>query len=133
MLSEKPCAIISYADSSMNHSGIVYQATNWIYTGAIKAHDKFYVVDGEKLHPTTVRDRYGITSPVKWAKENNIKMIQPEPKHRYFYLIGNKKEKRIMLSKLKYSVISKYPKSKKYRYDDGPIINESYIQQKSLF
>lgn len=39
MLKRKPSAVISYADSSMGHCGYVYQATNWIYTGAVKAHD----------------------------------------------------------------------------------------------
>ena len=71
MLKESPSAVISYADSSMNHCGIVYQSTNWIYTGAVTAHDKMYLIDGEKLHPTTIKDRYGITSPVKWAREND--------------------------------------------------------------
>ena len=28
--------MVSYADSGMNHCGYIYQATNWIYTGATK-------------------------------------------------------------------------------------------------
>lgn len=28
--------IISYSDTAMNHSGYIYQATNWIYTGKTK-------------------------------------------------------------------------------------------------
>jgi hypothetical protein len=32
-LSQRPCAIVSYADSMHGHCGIVYQATNWLYTG----------------------------------------------------------------------------------------------------
>jgi len=125
MLKEKHSAVISYADSSVNHCGIVYQATNWIYTGEVTAHDKFYVVNGEKLHPTTIKDRYGITSPTKWAKENNIEMVKPMPKHRYFYLKGSKREKRKMISQLKYEAIDKYPKCEKSRYDDGDLIKQS--------
>ena len=120
LLKERPAAVISYADSSHGHCGIVYQATNWIYTGAVTAHDKFYIVNGEKLHPTTVRDRYGVTSPVKWAKENGVEMIKPKPKQRYFYILGDKRQKRDMLGRLKYPVVKKYPKCDQSRYDDGP-------------
>lgn len=119
MLNERHSAVISYADSSMGHCGIVYQATNWLYTGDVKAHDKFYVVDGEKLHPTTIKDRFGITSPVKWAKENGIEMIQPMPKQRYFYFNGDKRQQRVIADKLKYPIIDQYPKSDQQRYDAG--------------
>ena len=119
MLKNNPCAVISYADGAMNHCGIVYQATNWIYTGAVTAHDKLYIVNGEKLHPTTIRDRYNTTKPTQWAKENNIEMVYPQPKHRYFYLLGDKRQKRNMLSRLKYKIISTYPKCEKKTYDAG--------------
>ena len=36
MLKEKKSAVISYADSSQGHCGIVYQATNWKYTGEVE-------------------------------------------------------------------------------------------------
>jgi len=132
MLKEKPSAVISYADSGVNHCGIVYQATNWIYTGAVKAHDKFYMVDGEKLHPTTVRDRYGVTSPVRWAKENGIEMIPPKEKYRYFYLLGNKRQKRRMQNLLKYPVVTDYPKCSKSMYDTGEFIIE-YVKEQEQF
>ena len=115
-LSVRPSAVISYADSSLGHCGIVYQATNWLYTGAVTAHDKLYKVGGELLHPTTVRDRYGVTKPVQWAKENGIEMVRPQPKHRYFYLLGSRAQKKEMLSKLKYPLISGYPKCNKSKY-----------------
>src|SRR5690606_12620781 len=107
LLEPKPCAVVSYADMQQHHCGIVYQATNWIYTGSTVSHDKLYLVDGVKTHPMTLRDR-GITDPVRWAKENNIQTIKPAEKHRYFYLVGTKIDKRNMLSKLNYSVIKEY-------------------------
>jgi len=118
-LEPKPCAVVSYADTEMGHCGIIYQATNWLYTGATKSHDKAYLVDGERLHPTTIRDRYGVTSPVKWAKENGIEMVPPKEKHRYFYLVGSKYAKKSMLEKLNYPVLESYPKLDKTMYDDG--------------
>jgi hypothetical protein len=73
---EQPCAVVSYADSEHGHAGIVYQATNWIYTGATKSHDHAYLVDGKRVHPISLRDK-GITDPKRWAKENGIKTLPP--------------------------------------------------------
>jgi len=118
MLPIKPCAVVSYADMEQGHCGIIYQATNWVYTGATKSHDKAYIVDGKRTHPMTLRDR-GITDPTRWAKENNIEMVKPLEKHRYFQFIGSATDKRIMLSKLQYVKIQEYPKCDQQRYDTG--------------
>lgn len=115
---DSPCAVVSYADMEQSHSGIVYQATNWLYTGSTVSHDHMYIVDGERVHPMTLRDR-GITNPKEWARDNNIHTVKPFPKHRYFQVIGDKRQKRDMLRKLQYAVINKYPKCDQSRYDDG--------------
>jgi len=119
---EKPCAVVSYADSEWNHCGFVYQATNWLYTGATKSHDHSYLVNGERLHPMTVRDRFGVTNLKQWAKQNSIQTLKPEPKHRYFFLCGDKRSKKMMLDKLSYPVVKLYPKANPSRYDDGESI-----------
>lgn len=121
MLEPKPCAVVSYADMEQSHCGIVYQATNWLYTGATKSHDKAYIVDGKRTHPMTLRDQ-GITDPTRWAKENGIEMVKPAEKHRYFYLVGSKAQKRTMLGKLTYPIVSTYPKCDQNRYNDGPTL-----------
>jgi hypothetical protein len=121
-LLEKPCAVVSYADSEWNHCGFVYQATNWLYTGATKSHDHSYMVNGERLHPMTIRDRFGVTNLKQWAKENKIQTIKPAEKHRYFYICGNKREKKSILDRLNYSVLSSYPKINPSRYNDGDTI-----------
>jgi hypothetical protein len=114
-----PCAVVSYADEAWGHAGVVYQATNWLYTGATVSHDHLYLVGGEKLHPMTLRDR-GITNPKQWAAENGVQTVKPAKKHRYFYLVGSKKERREMRQKLTYPVLAAYPKRDATRYDDGP-------------
>ena len=119
LLEPKPCAVISYADMEQNHCGIIYQATNWIYTGATKSHDKAYMVDGKRTHPMTLRDK-GITDPTRWAKENGIEMVKPMEKHRYFQFVGDKRQRKIMREKLNYPVAGAYPKCDQKRYDDGP-------------
>lgn len=117
-LLESPCAIISYADTAYSHCGIIYQATNWIYTGASTPHEKTYLVNGKAVHSMTLYDM-GITDPTRWAKENNITMLPPSKKHRYFQFVGNKKEKRKMIAALKYPIVKEYPKCDQNRYDDG--------------
>jgi hypothetical protein len=117
-----PCAVISYADTEQGHSGIVYQATNWHYTGATKSHDKAYMVAGKRTHPMTLRDQ-GITDPTRWAKENGIAMVPPMEKHRYFQFVGDKRQRRSMAAKLQYPIVSTYPKSPRSRYDDGAAIS----------
>ena len=133
LLSKKPAAIISYADSSMGHCGIVYQATNWIYTGTPAASGPMYVVNGEKLHRLTIQDRFECKSIVKWAKENNIEEVPPTIKHRYFTFVGNKKERKSMRARLKYEEVSPYPKCDPARYDAGPQLETDYHHQGELF
>lgn len=119
---DAPCAVVSYADSEQGHCGIVYQATNWIYTGSTVSHDRAYIVEGKRVHPMTLRDK-GITDPVRWAKENNVQTIKPLPKHRYFYLVGNQKQRKRMKEKMSYQAINQYPKCDQSRYDDGPTLD----------
>jgi hypothetical protein len=127
---DTPCAVVSYADSEQGHCGIIYQATNWIYTGATVSHDHMYMVDGKRTHPMTLRDR-GITNPKEWAKDNGIATVKPLPKHRYFFICGNKRERRTMAASLNYETISDYPKCDSTRYDDGPTI--THFHEPELF
>lgn len=55
----KPKVIVSYADTSQNHHGYIYQATNWIYTG-LSVKFKDYMVKGyEHLHSSSILDMVG--------------------------------------------------------------------------
>jgi hypothetical protein len=128
--------VVSYADSNMNHCGIVYQATNWIYTGSNKAHDCEYIVDGKKMHPKSITERLGITAIAKWAKENNIETIKPKEKHRYFFINADKRTKSDMIKKLRYPIIKDYPKCDKKMYDAGEMMSmkiKDVSVQQSLF
>lgn len=128
MIEPKPCAVVSYSDMEQSHCGIIYQATNWLYTGATVSHDKAYIVDGVRTHPMTLRDR-GITDPGRWAKENGIQTVPPMQKHRYFYLVGDRKQKHTMRGKLNYPILSGYPKCDPRRYDDGPVLTIAASEQ----
>ncbi len=114
----KPKVVVSYADTNQGHIGYVYQAANFLYTGAVTAHDSEYLVHGKKVHPRTLAAN-GITAPKEWAKENGIEIVRPQPKHRYVYLHGSLAERRQMRRKLKYPLVGPYPKGPTRRYELG--------------
>lgn len=118
----KPLVIASYADTSRNHHGYIYQATNWIYTG-LSAEFKDYHVKGlEHLHHTTISDMSrGQENRVEWLKNkfgDKLIIVDRPRKHRYFYFLGNKYDVKKMKEMLPYK-IEKYPKGDNIRYDSS--------------
>lgn len=115
-----PSVIVSYADTSQNHHGYIYQATNWIYTGLSAAFKDYYVKGMEHLHGATIFDMSrGQENRVEWLRNKfGDKLIQIDRprKHRYFYFIGNKVQKKDILKMLPYE-IEPYPKGENKRYD----------------
>lgn len=89
-----PKIIVSYADTHQKHIGYVYQATNWLYTGATKQRTDIAPKSGK-------HSRHHLGDPskrvIRWSK------------HRYVFFIGSKKERRILLENLKYPIV-KYAK-----------------------
>jgi len=92
----KPKVIVSYADTAHGHSGYVYQACNFLFTGTSKPRTDIAPKDGK--HP---RHHLGDTS----------KRVNRSAKHRYVYIHADRREKKRLLSLLRYPVINKYPKS----------------------
>ena len=92
--------VVSYADTGWGHVGYIYQACNFLYTGvSAKRLDTF--TNGKHSRS---RDK----AETRHQTRNS--------KHRYIYLVGNKKEKKQMLSELKYP-IQPYPKGESRHYD----------------
>lgn len=75
--------LISYADTGAGHVGMIYQATNWIYTG-ISIAEKIVTETGEILHSRVASDSR------RGASSAGMQRIKTEPKHRYLKFIGNK-------------------------------------------
>ena len=90
----KPKVIVSYADAAQGHIGYVYQATNWLYTGATKARTDIASLNGK--HP---RHHAG----------DRTKRVFRSAKHRYVFMHGNKKERKGLNRALRYGTES-YPK-----------------------
>lgn len=112
-----PRIVVSYADTAQGHIGYIYQACNFLYTGE-SAKRKDFCADGTtKLHPRNTIDTYGTIANAKRVLGDKAGWIQRSQKHRYIYFVGNKKQKKEMRSKLRYRVVSKYPKGATLRYD----------------
>lgn len=107
--------IISYADTEMNHIGIVYQATNFYYIGTSspghRDYEYFDPVEGIRLHNKTLFDKFGGADAIKSAMDMGmpITMKERSVKHRYVYFNCDKKRKKELLKKLKYPILP-YPK-----------------------
>ena len=95
--------IVSYADTQMNHHGYIYQATNFIYTGATKRRTDKYVEGGK-------HSRHYDNN-----KQNGLRRVRSS-KHRYVYFACSKSKKKIFTNSLKYN---------RYRYPKGD--NDNYI------
>lgn len=110
----KPKIVVSYADSSMNHNGYIYQATNFIYTG-LSAKRKEWQMKDSNRHSRTITSQYTLE---EMQNSDKFIFIDRPRKHRYIYFVGSKKQKKYYEKKLKYEVQS-YPKtqSKKYIVD----------------
>jgi hypothetical protein len=100
--------IVSYAEMEQGHLGIVYQATNWIYTG-LSAKRTNWTVEGLDKHSHTLADKY--TSKEIRQKYGDKFTLEDRPrKHRYIYFNTNAKRKKKLLKKLNYP-IQPYPKA----------------------
>lgn len=99
--------IVSYAEIQQGHLGIVYQATNWLYTG-LSAKRTNWTIDGIDKHCQTIADKY-TAKEIREKYGDKFKLVDRPRKHRYVYFNANRRRKRELLNKLKYK-IEPYPK-----------------------
>ncbi|KKN75720.1 hypothetical protein LCGC14_0378240 [marine sediment metagenome] len=103
--------LISYSDPMYGHTGVIYQATNWMYQGnntmLIRGH--LHVIHGETMHPRSVVAKYGTVRTSELKKiDPDYYRIELKKKHRYLYVL-RRKDRKSILSKLKHAVVE-YPK-----------------------
>ena len=99
--------VVSYADTEHGHLGIVYQATNWIYTG-LSAKRTNWTIAGDDRHCQSIADQYS-ASEIR-ARYGDRFSLQPRSrKHRYIYINANGRRRRELLEQLKYPAMP-YPK-----------------------
>ena len=99
--------IVSYADTSQNHHGYIYQATNWLYTGLSAKRTERYDVNNPQKHSKTVTESMNYY---------DLAVRDRPQKHRYVIFTGTKKQKKDLKKALNYK-IEAYPKGDNKRYD----------------
>lgn len=115
-LKQHNLVIVSYADTAMNHHGYIYQATNWVYTGATKRRtDKW--VEGNKHSRHYDNSKQG-----KWRKVRSSK-------HRYVYFAMSKSARKTAQKNLRYSV-KPYPKGENDTYEQGFVLEPELVAVK---
>lgn len=101
--------VVSYAEIGAGHSGIIYQATNWIYTGLSDAHVEWRL-DGESgKHSRHLFDEHGGIEGAKKHFGDRLQRHERGRKHRYIMFRGSKSRRKQLNSKLRYQVEA-YPK-----------------------
>jgi hypothetical protein len=105
-----PKVIVSYADTAQSHTGTVYQATNFLYTGMSSKFKDPRVRGLEHQHHATYA--HGLTNKqvVEKFGEENVYFVERSPKHRYITFVGDKRQKKAMMKALRYPV-HPYPKA----------------------
>jgi len=91
---ERNSIVVSYADSAQNHIGIIYQATNFLFTGTTKPRTDMAAKGGKHS-----RHHSG----------DRANRVYRSAKHRYVIFVGTKKFKKTARKALRYEV-SPYPK-----------------------
>lgn len=81
--------VVSYADCDQEHTGIIYQATNWIYEGLMEQNGGTpkYKVQGKVTHGRTIAKR-GWKQSIEWIrkfKDPNAELVYTKGKHKYLF------------------------------------------------
>lgn len=90
--------IVSYADPREGHTGAIYQAMNWVYTGRGGDDVRLLMPDGNLLHSRQFsvngyRTQYGERRKV--PTHNDGELIKVPGKHRYLYPLDRAMRKQI--------------------------------------
>jgi len=105
----KPKIVISFADTSQGHEGIVYKATNFGYYGLSAKRTDWKVKGKEHLHGQTIADEFrGVKNRAQAMRDKygDDFYLQPRPrKHRYIIILGSKKWRKKAQKNIKYKLI----------------------------
>lgn len=110
----QPKIVVSYADTAQKHTGFIYQATNFIYTGITVKRTEWAIRGLEHMHTKAISNTVANLGkpPLEALKEkygDRFYYRDRSQKHRYVFLIGNKSERKVLKKALRYPVLP-YPK-----------------------
>lgn len=93
--------VLSFADATEGHSGVIYRATNAYFLGATGKKTFFVDADGRLRHPR----QCGHNISAEEAERMNWKPVKREAKNRYLFLVAQSKaEKRHLIRMCKYDL-----------------------------
>ena len=114
-LSQENLIIVSYSDTEMEHHGYLYQACNFIYTGATKART-------DKYTPGNKHSRHYDNT-----EQNGLRKVRSS-KHRYvFFAMRDKRLKKQAKAKMAYEV-QPYPKGENVWYELGDYLQPNIVR-----
>ena len=102
--------VVSYADPSAKHLGIVYQATNFVYTGKSGGGRDLILLNKGNTHSRGTPKIGGYQALVEKYGKENVGYQEKVEKHRYIYFACSKKKRKLYMSKLKWDILP-YPKT----------------------
>lgn len=100
--------IVSYAEIQQGHLGVVYQATNWIYTG-LSAKRTNWTIEGIDKHCQTIADKYTVNE-IREKYGDKFSLQDRPRKHRYVFINAKGRRKAKLMGDLNYKQ-QPYPKA----------------------
>lgn len=107
----KVTIVIAYADPEVGEIGTIYQACNAYYLGKTSpGGGKRYIINGHSYDPRKVVKKFGSRAQKYLLRiDPSYKTVPIKPKHRYIFVMGNKKERKQVLEQIR-SLTEEYPK-----------------------
>ena len=111
----KPTIIVSYADTAQNHTGFIYQATNFFYTGMTVKRTEWAVKGLEHLHAKAISNSVANSDKprleaIKEKYGESFYYRDRSQKHRYVFFVASKTDKQKLIKALRYKPLP-YPKA----------------------
>ena len=104
--------LLSFAEPDRGHRGVVYQATNWLYTGLSSKHVQ-WVIDGKlEGHSRHAFDEWGGVEGAKKALGDRMTRGERPRKHRYVFVNARGRRRKELIRSLRYPVVP-YPKERR--------------------
>ena len=119
----KPKIVVSYADTSQNYVGYIYQATNFLYTGMSTKRTEWRM-KGSNKHSKTITEQSTLKERIK--NTELYERVERPRKHRYIYIVADKKMKKEIKKNMLYET-EPYPKGESKNYDSGGKVSKKLL------
>jgi len=95
--------LVAYSDPAAGHLGVIYQASNWLYTGLSAPTPLYDLGDNIPRHSRSVAHAFGTHSLEYFARQGMcVKLVSQLPKYRYLYFLDPRWHPRLKVPVLPY-------------------------------